>query len=587
MSHLWFRLDGYTQLAAHSFMMAPSSFIDGAGNQELRTHGYYNGILAAKLTSSLEVRVGPGAGYYRNKEWTPIPVDYTLSSTEYQLPITKAKFLKLEFSNLIPRTYITDLDELPVTDFPTWVKDWYRSVATQSRGIPYGNAPSRNFYEGVGNVRTPTGEGRRNPRVREILEGGGGGGLPPIIYHRDQGSADVVASPGMFDKVGIYKELQFATVPLRFMKTGRHEYVTHFVSTQRRAFFVGIKELRVFRSDHTVLMDNPEYVETYDDAQYIASNTGWINVGSSMQAQAVGDALTSDTFNSFSKFNTIQAAVLDSAWESPMSRAQIDLGDVTHLTDPQGTAFDSSTSTVRTYVTGQYQGARGGNVIQLAGAGTASEYGLKTASGLFSGFDITGNNPRTSGVVRMQLPQTNDGTYEMRLYSGSNLRAVKNIKIPIKSWQEIELAYVANTGDSNWRVEVVQTDESISEPFIIDMLGIWQNPVKWEFSNDAGGTWQTALWPLTKPNGYIRFNTADSQLKVRTTALKQFAVVSGWTVVPWYIESPMVVRAPIDLNPPWSISDSEALRDTSHKPIFRTWSHWFPQGYSTNLYGYS
>lgn len=584
-SHLWFKLDGYTHLAANAFLLSSDSFIAGEGNPDQRTNGHYNSIFASKLTKSLEVRVGPGAGYFRSKKWTPIPVDYTLSSTQYQLPVTEAKFLKLEFSNLVARTYLTDLEELPVTDFPSWIKDWYRSISTQRQGVPYNAIQnSRNFYEGVPTPVTP-GDQRQHTRVRELLDGGGSGGMPPIVYHTDQATAEAAVNPRLFDRVGLYKELQFAAIPMRFMETGRHEYTTHTVNVERRAFFVGIKELQVFRSDYTVVMDNPEYGDTFEDNQHIQDVGTWVNVGSSMQAGNTGSVMITKTFESFSKFNTIQVAVLDSPWESPMTIDQIDLGDVTHLTDPQGVAFDSSTSTLRTFVTGQYQGARGGNVVQLSRAGTA-EYGLKTKTGMFVGFAIDQYGARTSAVVRMQLPQTNLGTYELRLYESGNLVAVKPIKISSKSWQEIELAYVANAADFDWQAEVVQTDPTISEPFVVDMLGIWQHPVRWEFSNDGGLTYQTALWPMNKPNGYIRFNQAGSKLKVRITAMRNNAVVSGWTVVPWYIESPMVARAPIDLNPPWGISDSDALRDTSHKPIFRLWNHWFPQSYSVNLYGY-
>jgi hypothetical protein len=210
----------------------------------------------------------------------------------------------------------------------------------------------------------------------------------------------------------------------------------------------------------------------------------------------------------------------------------------------------------------------------------------------------------------------------------------------VTSWYECEVAYVANEGDGDWFAEVVQTDPAITEEFVVDMLGVWQNPIRWEVTNGQSFTvpplggpdpsdlsqedfdsapfaergdvedappgdypsdapfrtestpdledydWQTVLWPLGKPNGYLRFHHADHFLRVRVTALRAGAVVGGWTVVPWYIESSMVMRAPIDYNPPWGVSDQMDLLDTGRKPIFKLWSHYFPQKYSTNLYGY-
>ena len=592
LSRLWVRLDSFADSVARNYLKNPDPFIMGDGDPDQRVYGFHCAVLVARLQKTIAARVGPGANYFRAKEWTPIPIDYTLSTTQYKLPLTVAKFLKLEFTNLAPRLYLTSEEELIVTDYPAWVRNWYRAGIRTSDGVPYNPATSPNYFEGQTNIGTP-GDPSKLPPVRAVLEGRGVG-LPPIIYHGDQATVDLAVSPDSFDGSTLYREPEFATHPMRFYRTTRHDYEIHFVQAERHAFFVGIKELQVFRSDQAALMDVPEYNETYDDDKYIDYSSGFTNVGGSMQSAADGDSITSVTFESFSKFSAVQVAVLDSGWESAMSPSQIDLGTITHLTDPDDITLASSSTTDYSIVTGQYLGARGGNVIQVNRLANSAEawYGVRTAIGAWSGSAITGDNPRTSVVARIQLPQTNLGTYELHLYAFDagltqvrRLVASRPIKIPVRSWKEVEIVYVASAGEEGWQAEIVQVDPSVSEPLIVDMLGIWQNPIKWEFSNDDGGTWQTIAWPLNKPNGYLRFPEADNLLKVRVTALRANALVSGWSVVPWYIESSMVVRAPIDYYPPWGVSDDQDLLDTSHKPMFMLWSHYFPQRYSVNLLG--
>lgn len=627
----WVRLDPLYTEVANAFFTNPQSFVLGEGDRSQRVNGHYNAIFIARLSKDTLARVGPGAGFFRNKTWTPIPVDYTLSTNNYKIPITEAKYLKLEFSNLVPRTYLTEEPTLPVTDFPSSVKDWYRS--TWRRGQTSNSVNSgREMFEAVPSVQTP-GDPRRYPEIRTALDGRSNTTLPSTIYHSDQSSADFAVNPKQFDGSLRYTELEFATTPMRFYRKGRHEYDTTFISVEHRAFFVGIKDLQVFRTDHSLQFDSPEYHENYIDQFNLAgvldirdvepnlanidlptrfpggtdkyttqpyavptnqqptqsfTSLDFIDTGGGLSAQSAGASILSKTLSSFSKFETIQMAALSSGWQSEMTNAQIDLGTITHLISPEQTNIDLSTSTSYSIVTGQYQGARGGNVLRLQRlSGGSGNYGVRTTTGLFTG--VISGAASTSAVVRLQLPDTNKGTYLLNLYAKNSgnyrLVASKPIVIPVKSWQEVEIAYTSSAGDSDWEAEVVQTNPSISEALVVDMLGIWRNPVRWEVSNDDGATWQTVVWPMNKPNGYIRFSQADYRLKVRATALKVGAVISGWTVIPWYLESSMVIRAPIDYNPPWGVSDSEDLRATEHKPMFQRWNHFFPQNFSINLRG--
>lgn len=236
------------------------------------------------------------------------------------------------------------------------------------------------------------------------------------------------------------------------------------------------------------------------------------------------------------------------------------------------------------------------------------EWGRISVGAAFTGTSITkspvsmvrrlsgGTNPTNSMMdlkgpvscaARVMLPDTNLGTWKFNLYAtdGFDERLVRSqdIRIPVKQWVEIEMAYLPSEMDTDWRVEIVQTDPLVSEPMLVDMLGIWMNPVLWEFSNDGGLNWVPALWPLNRPEAYLTFPSAGSQAKVRATAMKRGAIISGWTMIPWYIDSPMVARAPIDRIPPWGASDDEDLLSTEHKPMFKVWNRFFPQRFSINF----
>lgn len=652
-TNVWVRMDPWSEVAARAFLVSPTTFIKGEGDQSQRVNGFYGGVLVARLTKNREARVGPGSGYYTNKEWTPVLIDYSLQASQYLLPVLTAKYLKLEFTKLIARTYLTEEQQLVVRSFPRHVRDYYRSTTRVGQKGPYTLQFGRNYFEAVAPVPAP-GDPRKLYDLRTVLDGGSPLGVPPTIFHGDQSSTEYSIHPDAFDGSNKYRELEFATIPMRFFRQGRHEYDVTYVNVEHRAFFVGIKDLRVFRADNTLQFDTREYQETYDDDVQIESRTGWRSVGQGVYAsQTSGAEIVSRTFESFSKFETIQMAVLDSGWESGFTDSQIDLGGLSHLVDPQDGAFsaatdggaDSANSSHYNVVTGQYQGARGGGVIQVRRiSGASDEYGVKTDTGIYQD-TLTEDGARTSAVVRLQLPSTNLGRYELRLYANGVVVHSKPINIPVRRWMEVELGYIANTGDTDWQVAVVQTDARINEPMVIDMLGVWQNPIRWEVTNDAavgietlgdpdisdlgqpflgsqempktpratsagdyrdnppqafpldepfsvgdapgyGYNWYPLLWPLNDPKAYFRFPSAGHLLRVRATALRTGAVVSGWTIVPWYIESSMVMRAPIDYNPPWGVSDQEDLLDTSRKPIFQTWNRFFPQRFSVNLYGY-
>jgi hypothetical protein len=196
------------------------------------------------------------------------------------------------------------------------------------------------------------------------------------------------------------------------------------------------------------------------------------------------------------------------------------------------------------------------------------------------GLEIITENVRVTAVARIYLTQGNAGTYVLRLYANEVLIASKAQKLPPRKWVEMELPYFTQATDINLQVEIVQIDSTTSEPFAVDLLGIFQNPLHWEVSNDGGQIWQSVRLALNNPDGWVTLPRPGNQLKVRCTAQRVGAHVQGFIVVPWYQESPMVSRIPIDYLAPPGMNEHDDLRDPSHKPFFRVWSRPWPQRFS-------
>ena len=258
-------------------------------------------------------------------------------------------------------------------------------------------------------------------------------------------------------------------------------------------------------------------------------------------------------------------------------------------------------------------GAGGGNVLLLDPTTPGSAYGARTVAGLVGGlagggggggddlpeYDeaeahdegeswdgvsvVAADAARTSAFARVFLPDRSEGTYELRLRAGGYPGTIvqKRVFRPrARTWEEIDLVHQAASGETDYVAEVVQVNTGVSEPWALDSLGIFQHPIRWEVSNDGGSQWQPVVSSVSNPDSFVTFLGPNNLLRVRAVVLMGIAAVHGYTVVPWYLDSPMNRRAPIDYDPPWGISDRRDLLAAKHKPHFRLWNRYFPRKHS-------
>lgn len=387
----------------------------------------------------------------------------------------------------------------------------------------------------------------------------------------------------------------------RFFRTVRHEYderEVEFIAQQ--AYFVGINDVRVLRVDASVGEDTPEYIETFEDDSLLELNEWDLDtITDKAKATAENQRIITKTLPSFSQFKTVQIACQGSGWESQLSDAQMSFVISSHITADNATTED---------VAGQITGEGAGRVLRVAPVTSGSAYGIYTEAGIYSTPEATqtydnatgtydssnsydGSNNiisegvRTSAVMRIYLPETARGTYELRLMANGAVRAKTTRKFVPRKWIEVDIPFLATEVDFDFQVAVYQTDTAVSEPFDVDFLGIFQNPIKWEISNDGGTTYKTILVSINNPNAYVTLPTAGNQLKLRITAQRAGVVLQSFVVVPWYIESMLVQKIPIDYMTPWGGNELTELRAPENKPEFKLWNRFFPQRYSLQQVG--
>lgn len=630
----WVRQDAFALPYARAFSNRPYAFVNGVGPRD-RNNGFYRCVFKASFWRDTTARFGPGSGWFDAKHWIPVTRDYVLRNGVHELPPTVAKYLKLEFYNLVVQPY--EVRELrmgaPGVDmafryWPREVIEYHKRVVPRGRKgsppkffrtYPIFSDDNENAWTEARRRRSAKRGGDR--QTRDFLAGAGGrfdeeriiyqpGHLPPGMY-RSWSRGDRINPRELVDA------LEFGAVAKQFHLAGPHRYDDEVVTVAgNEAFFVGLKDVSVYRTDVTLYEDTPEYVDLLTDDAYIDPDSSAPTGGPAPAMELIptggllfntkGAQFQTPTLPSISMVRTVQLAARQSDWDTTLSDGQISLVTTAHLELLAGTA--------QATVTGAYGGSGAGNLLQLSGA--AGPYGIRTKAGLFDAtviggdsdasfdstlsyddsvsyddttrfYDLTG--ARTSAVVRFYLPDAAEGSYELRLYNvlGSEYRLVASTAFspPAREWGEYEVPYMAKPGETNWVAEVVQTDPTVSEPFVVDMLGIWQNPIRWEVSNDDGLTWTTVLTALNDPDAFVSFPSEDRKLRVRAVALRPGAAVYAWHLVPWYLESPVARRAPIDYAPPWGVSERQDLRAVRHRPMFQAWARMFPQRYSLDQLG--
>lgn len=643
-----------------SSLAANDAYVNNSRNFMLRTGPFdptrsdYNAVLLGRLLLDESVNVGPSDAVFDMKEWTPVYRDFRLFKGILEMPPVRCKYLKLEFTNLVARPYPLwegGIDRV-VKDYPQWVHRWYGEVETKAREVVDSRYPT--WLSGIGNISLGN-----IPGLATALGGSGGGStgskttqiridygngktttwsttdaalVEGITGHTAvafEGGSQLAFDPSQYGAytatvmpsfgsgggggggLGAYFDFSHITPQThtvleqiyklyqrKFFRVVRHQYDVRTVKTTwNQAYFVGLRDVKVYRVDYTAVGDDPEYIETFDDNAHLETFTMTRDSDTlRMHATAAGNSVTSKTLPSFSKFQSLQIAAVSSQFEPILSDGQMDLVTYSHLVP--------LTNTTQTDSTAELTGDGIGQVLcYTPNSGAPQVYGVRTDAGLINAesgpqYDYAGDVYNTSAsydaafasdpdklrmsvMARFYLPDTANGTYRLRLYSGVTVVAERVISdLSVRRWIEAELHYYSTSGSTDLRAEIAQVNTAVTERFALDFFGIFTNPLLWEISNDAGTTWHEIHSGIGNPDYFITLPALGNQLKVRITARRAGAWVQRFVIVPVYINSPHRTDAFRALMDQSASNESDALRDVHDRPSFKTWSRSFPRRYS-------
>lgn len=161
------------------------------------------------------------------------------------------------------------------------------------------------------------------------------------------------------------------------------------------------------------------------------------------------------------------------------------------------------------------------------------------------------------------------------------------------TWNEMEaLGYwdaIDNTpqsGVGGVYARLVQREPS-QDTWYVDNVSVFEDPIRWEFSNDAGATWWAAFDIRNDPNGVLVFPDHISDdpavgrsLMWRVKGFRPGLSVSGLSIRPWYdsLRRGIPHQETLQAAGPNS-TPQDHLRRIEDDPWFRAWHRPIPQSW--------
>lgn len=316
LSMVWVREDDFSLEVAQYFSNNPEQFAQMSGTLS-RTRGDYKCVLFMRLIENLDINWNFDYTPYKDKLWTPVLSNFKLRSGKVTFPPILAKYLKLEFTNLLPRA-------CRPTNFPVryqvFPEDTY------------------NWFTWVNSSRQP--------------------------------SLTVVDKPTFFESTDVNLQLDtqlsgslnttpLQQTPLQFLETTRHHYEWKEAPLKNNiAYFVGLKSIRPIISTYATAVNNSKIIDTLLNESTIDSSTMEAVPGGGRRMTSLGQGFTTKTITTHAQFQTVQLATIQSDWDTLLTRDQILLRDTSHIRPLSNTRM------------GEYRGGiidpRGGRLLSMS-----------------------------------------------------------------------------------------------------------------------------------------------------------------------------------------------------------------------------
>lgn len=568
---------------------------------------------------------GPGDGF-AGMSWTPIPRDFRLQKGWINLPPTKAKFWKFEFSQLVmePIEVQTPLRR-SVRVFPLSAT----FIDTNLREDPSLDIPAYDAFAQGWQTYQDSSAPSDEPSQSRLMP-------TSLVYATDPTGAQRLRTT---DWSYGFTPWHVGAIQPRFTREGVHEYdYVSYLHSEKIGFFVGIKEIRAGISSFQG-NDNPSaIIDRFFDTSRLSSSTWSVQPGNAWSGASVGApaVIESQVYPSRNAVRSVQFATQQtdaiqlipddefrspglaaSSWSDPTSWTKVGDATLSYLTAEQQVMVRRAVVTpanvdpldqgvVLDVVHPVFSLTQPGDEAPQNIGGIASTFVQTSPNGMIHAAaritaytDLT--NPLWVQILDMDgqvlaeesvTAKAGDtvewtASYFLGQYTVEDNylpdygnRTIVLDPVHLVFARENELTDLnGGPGDTPvigylFQVRVIQKGAS-HDTWAIDRVSLFDESMTWEFSVDGGETYIPAYGVRNNPNGMVSFPRAGSALRYRVIGYRANLHISSIQIRPIYVGLP--THRFTNMNRGANLSVFDHFPPIQEDPEFKAWSRPVPR----------
>ena len=521
------------------------------------------------------------------KTWTPVWQDFKLSNDYVDLPTPIwAKYIKFEFDDLVPMPYTIWVDNLGheewiIQDYPYEAYQETQVVPSQTvnnttsfslsiqyptDGLPIGKPlPLAPVSTDESNLKLVPYYGNTSFWESSTVVANSSTSITDAILSQQSNNftGELINDPNKnYSPINswlITQEQSGGAVGTRFTQISRHVYrETTVTPTQNIAYWVGLKEVKVYRKDYMTRKDDDKYIETFDDFANIESNEfaqdGCAVNGIYRLVVPTGRRIAQLETKAFQSFSNIEGVkILSNQRSFSDSSINTDTVDGNQVI----TNYNFSNSLV------SWQGIDSSLIIDHLKSKDGLALKLvrnnSTSGGLSTSCSLTrGGRKRMRSRIyldsytkpwRINVKDTSGNIVYTNQFSdltqtGRWLDLAHNFNMTsgaLSPVETIQLDAAIETNSYNLRASLIDTyslefvqDVATDDVIYFDEFTLCDDTIVWEMSVDDGGNWYRIYDITNMVEGMVEFPQSGKDLKIRITALNKDDWISGFIVFPKY-----------------------------------------------------
>lgn len=533
--------------------------------------------------------------FFEDLNWQPIPRNYFLQKGYIHIPPTRARFFKFEFSNLTAEPYESFIPIMrTVKLFP--------EKLINDLGISYGHAEEARL-PGM----TMAISAAESLRYRDALRALGRQALPLVPGTYRPTEALYVPDPAQQTSLR-HEAWQFGFIPWhqsseqypRFNTFGKHSYETiQVLHDTKVAFFVGLREIKAYRTRFEEDENTVTYLDTFDDFRNLTLPFNWAfdpgfltSEGHQIPTSAMSRVFYSKDNVKAIQFATVQSdpvqlifdhtfrdpALQTYLWDDPDNFQRV--GDAQLIYDKS----DFSVVNIRHVIPPPKAVTRSGTIVQpivspvfrqedfqVADDAAAAE----TIGGLMTGAVPLSTEGRAYAAARFTMMTDQSSPIYLRVYDDDGDVLLAEREFTARKGETVEGYIGFNIPDDATAVYIQLVQEGKSDDlWKVYALSLFDEGMIWEFSVDGGSNWYPAMEIRNNENGILTFPRPGNQLRYRLRGFRDNRWVSAIKIRPHYVETGNARPTGTNRGPNVSVYDHDVPIQAD--PLFTTWTEPIP-----------